>query len=123
MESAYNFTEYRYRLLKESWDKFRKGFKCQGFAKIRTPSGDEYNSVEGKFLEDINKEVLRTKTHTKDIILKCISASYDVYRDETQRMSREIFELRNWLREAQQRNKELSREITKKKKRLKGKNE
>ncbi|PKB96402.1 hypothetical protein RhiirA5_471372, partial [Rhizophagus irregularis] len=116
MESAYNFTEYRYRLLKESQEIFSAGFKCPGFVKIRTPSGEEYNKVEEKFLEDIRQDVLRTKTHIKDIILKCISTSYDVYRDETKRLSREIFELRNWLWEAQQRNKELSREIIKKEK-------
>ncbi|RGB36422.1 hypothetical protein C1646_758154 [Rhizophagus diaphanus] len=93
MESAYNFTEYRYRLLKKSWEIFRDGFKCSGFMKIRTSSGEEYNKVEGKFLEDMRQDILRTKIHIKDIILKCISTSYDVYREETKRLSREIFEL------------------------------
>ncbi|RGB39441.1 hypothetical protein C1646_754489 [Rhizophagus diaphanus] len=69
IESTCNFTEYRYRLLKESQEIFRDGFKCPSFVKIRTSSGEEYIKVEGKFLEDIRQDVLRTKTHIKDIIL------------------------------------------------------
>ncbi|PKY62738.1 hypothetical protein RhiirA4_489781 [Rhizophagus irregularis] len=97
MESAYTFTEYRYRFLKESKETFKAGYRCPGFVKIKTSCGEEYNRVEGNFLEDIRKEVLNTKTHIKDIILKCASTSYEVYREEMKRLSREILELQNWL--------------------------
>ncbi|CAB4418679.1 unnamed protein product [Rhizophagus irregularis] len=108
MESAYTFLEYRYRFLKESKESFKTGNKVPGVTKRRT----SYNLMEESFLETIRQEVMCTKIKTKDIISRCASISYEVYKEETKRLSKE--KLQNWLWEAQQRDKKQSRELIKK---------
>ncbi|PKB95047.1 hypothetical protein RhiirA5_476444 [Rhizophagus irregularis] len=114
MESAYNFTEYRYRFLKESKELLCAGFKGSKFGAGRERRDSETTRVEDIFLESIRKDVIHKKATIKEIILSCISTSYEVYREEMKRLSKEVLDLRHWLREAQQRNKELSCDMTKK---------
>ncbi|CAB4435085.1 unnamed protein product [Rhizophagus irregularis] len=72
------------------------------------------NAVEGRLLEDLRKKVVQKQVTIKEIILGCVSTSFEVYNDEMKRLSNEVWELRNWLREAQQGKKNLSRELEKK---------
>ncbi|EXX62357.1 hypothetical protein GLOIN_2v1786010 [Rhizophagus irregularis DAOM 181602=DAOM 197198] len=65
-------------------------------------------------LESIRKSVVHKKTTIKEIVLSCASTSYEIYDDEMKRLSKEILDLRRWLREAQQQNKEMSHDVTKK---------
>ncbi|PKY59284.1 hypothetical protein RhiirA4_481883 [Rhizophagus irregularis] len=90
MESAYTFLEYRYRFLKESKESFKAGDKVPGVTKGRTSSRETYNLVEESFLKTIRQEVMRTKIKTKDIISRCASISYEVYREKTKRLLKEI---------------------------------
>ncbi|PKY58277.1 hypothetical protein RhiirA4_480047 [Rhizophagus irregularis] len=114
MESAYNFTEYRYRFLKESKESFHAGSKGSKFVVERVQRDSELTGVKDTFLELIRQDIVHKKINIKDIILRCISMSYEVYREETKRLSREVFDLGCWLREAQQRNKEITHDVIKK---------
>ncbi|POG61906.1 hypothetical protein GLOIN_2v1786010 [Rhizophagus irregularis DAOM 181602=DAOM 197198] len=89
MELTYNFTEYRYRFLKESKELSQASSKVSEFTRKRTLSGSELNRVEDTFLELIRQEVMHKKISIKDIILKCAGMSYEVYREEMKRLSRE----------------------------------
>ncbi|GBC27965.2 hypothetical protein GLOIN_2v1881393 [Rhizophagus irregularis DAOM 181602=DAOM 197198] len=73
MESAYKFTEYRYRFLKETKNLF---------------------SADSR----IRKDAVRRKEAISEIVLKCIATSFDVYIDEIKRLSWENSKLREELR-------------------------
>ncbi|PKC03036.1 hypothetical protein RhiirA5_380489 [Rhizophagus irregularis] len=69
------------------------------------------NAVEARLLEDLRKKIVQKQVTIKEIILGCVSTSFEVYSDEMKRLSNEVWELRNWLKEAQQGKKNLSREL------------
>lgn len=72
------------------------------------------SGMEDMLLESIRKSVVHKKTTIKEIVLSCASTTYEIYNDEMKRLSKEILDLRRWLREAQQQNKEMSHDVTKK---------
>ncbi|PKY61089.1 hypothetical protein RhiirA4_485592 [Rhizophagus irregularis] len=77
MESAYKFTEYRYRFLKETKNFFSTGSRTNKNSQIRAERDSRLNITEQNFLESIKKEAtlmgkfevakrLRRKNHMMD---------------------------------------------------------
>ncbi|PKK60344.1 hypothetical protein RhiirC2_793450 [Rhizophagus irregularis] len=66
---------------------------------------------EDIFLESIRKSVLHQKITIKDIILGCASTSYEIYTSELKRLLRENEELRLWLRQAREEEREVVKKL------------
>ncbi|PKC12968.1 hypothetical protein RhiirA5_461634 [Rhizophagus irregularis] len=98
MESAYKFTEYRYRFLKETKNVFSADSRTTAKSQERVPRDGGLNKTEQNFLESIRADAVRRKETIKDIVLKCSATSFDVYRDEIKRLSWENSKLREELR-------------------------
>ncbi|EXX54305.1 hypothetical protein RirG_235810 [Rhizophagus irregularis DAOM 197198w] len=98
MESAYKFTEYRYRFLKETKNIFSANSRTTAKLPERVPRDGGLSKTEQNFLESIRNDAVRRKETIKDIILKCSATSFDVYIDEIKRLSWENSKLREELR-------------------------
>ncbi|PKC60720.1 hypothetical protein RhiirA1_398948 [Rhizophagus irregularis] len=111
MESAYNLTEYRYRFLKSLKESKNFLFTESRNSSTGSKHAEGANAVEARLLEDLRKKIVQKQVTIKEIILGCVSTSFEVYSDKMRRLSNEVWELRNWLKEAQQGKKNLSREL------------
>ncbi|PKK71630.1 hypothetical protein RhiirC2_827605, partial [Rhizophagus irregularis] len=98
MESAYKFTEYRYRFLKETKNIFSADSRTIAKSQERVPRDGGLSKTEQNFLESIQNDAVRRKEMIKDIVLKCSATSFDVYIDEIKRLSWENSKLREELR-------------------------
>ncbi|EXX76806.1 hypothetical protein GLOIN_2v1881393 [Rhizophagus irregularis DAOM 181602=DAOM 197198] len=98
MESAYKFTEYRYRFLKETKNIFSADSRTTAKSQERVPKDGGLSKTEQNFLESIRNDAVRRKETIKDIVLKCSATSFDVYIDEIKRLSWENSKLREELR-------------------------
>ncbi|PKK64514.1 hypothetical protein RhiirC2_869259 [Rhizophagus irregularis] len=98
MESAYKFTEYRYRFLKETKNIFSANSRTTAKSQEREPRDGGLSKTEQNFLESIRNDTVCRKEMIKDIVLKCSATSFDVYIDEIKRLSWENSKLREELR-------------------------
>ncbi|PKC61862.1 hypothetical protein RhiirA1_538892 [Rhizophagus irregularis] len=98
MESAYKFTEYRYRFLKETKNIFSANSRTTAKSQERVPRDGGLSKTEQSFLESIRNDAVRKKETIQEIVLKCSATSFDVYIDEIKRLSWENSKLREELR-------------------------
>ncbi|PKK61067.1 hypothetical protein RhiirC2_856477 [Rhizophagus irregularis] len=98
MESAYKFTEYRYRFLKETKNIFSANSRTTAKSQEREPRDGGLSKTEQNFLESIWNDAVCRKETIKDIVLKCTETSFEVYIDEIKRLSWENSKLREELR-------------------------
>ncbi|PKC63323.1 hypothetical protein RhiirA1_443404 [Rhizophagus irregularis] len=98
MESAYKFTEYRYRFLKETKNIFSANSRTTAKSQERAPRDGGLSKTEQNFLELIQNDAVRRKETIKDIVLKCSATSFEVYIDEIKQLSWENSKLREELR-------------------------
>ncbi|GBC27581.2 hypothetical protein GLOIN_2v1881393 [Rhizophagus irregularis DAOM 181602=DAOM 197198] len=113
MESAYKFTEYRYRFLKETKNIFSANSKTPAKSQERVPRDGGLSKTEQSFLELIRNNAVRKKETIQEIVLKCTATSFDVYIDEIKRLSWENSKLREELR------RKISQEVEKTRSELK----
>uniref|UniRef100_U9TXY9 Uncharacterized protein n=1 Tax=Rhizophagus irregularis (strain DAOM 181602 / DAOM 197198 / MUCL 43194) TaxID=747089 RepID=U9TXY9_RHIID len=97
MESAYKFTEYRYRFLKETKNISSANSRTSTKSHEKAPRDGGLSKTEQNFLESIRNDAVRRKETIKDIVLKCSAVSFDVYIDEIKRLSWENSKLREEL--------------------------
>ncbi|GET59600.1 hypothetical protein GLOIN_2v1881393 [Rhizophagus irregularis DAOM 181602=DAOM 197198] len=98
MESAYKFTEYRYRFLKETKNIFSANSRTTAKSQERVPRDGGLSKTEQSFLESIRNDAVRKKETIQEIVLKCSATTFDVYIDKIKRLSWENSKLREELR-------------------------
>ncbi|PKY59870.1 hypothetical protein RhiirA4_516662 [Rhizophagus irregularis] len=98
MDSAYKFTEYRYRFLKETKNFFSAGSRQTKNGQERTIRDSRLSKIEENFLESIRIDAVRRKEAIVDIVLKCSATSFDIYINKIKRLSWENSKLREELR-------------------------
>ncbi|PKC59356.1 hypothetical protein RhiirA1_469575 [Rhizophagus irregularis] len=87
MESAYKFTEYRYRFLKETKNLFSADLRIITKSQERVQRDSCLSKTEQNFLESIRNDAVCRKEAIKEIVLKCLAMSFDIYVDEIKRLS------------------------------------
>ena len=98
MESAYKYTEYRYRFLKEASKNFNTGPRHIENRQERVTKERSLSRMEQNFIESIRREAVHRKETIKEIVLRCSDTSFNVYDDEIKRLSWENSKLREELR-------------------------
>ncbi|GBC20449.2 hypothetical protein GLOIN_2v1881393 [Rhizophagus irregularis DAOM 181602=DAOM 197198] len=99
MESAYKFTEYRYRFLKETKNFSSADSRTMVKGQERARRDSSLSKTEQNFLESIRNDAVRRKETIQEIVLKCSATSFDVYIDKIKRLSWENSKLREELRQ------------------------